>query len=280
MLPGWFELWNFGRPAESEERFRELLSAHPEASVDWTCQVQTQVARSLGLQRKFEDAHQLLDGVREHWSELSARTRAYYFLERGRAFNSGKQPADAEVAFVEAFGLAKAEGIDDLAVDAAHMLGIVELGERSMEWNRTALRLAEGSDDPRARRWVASLCNNLGWTYHDAGEFERALELFQRALREREAEGTAEQVHIAQWAVGRCLRSMGRFEEALAIMRVLAGAPDDGYVQEEQGENLLAMGRTEEARPHFARAYELLRDDPWGDVGEERLQRLQRLGAG
>jgi hypothetical protein len=49
----------------------------------------------------------------------------------------------------------------------------------------------------------------------------------------------------------------------------------DGYVEEEIGECLLALGRLEEGRPHFAQAYRLLSRDPW--LTEKEPERISRL---
>jgi Flp pilus assembly protein TadD len=86
---------------------------------------------------------------------------------------------------------------------------------------------------------------------------------------------------MAQWAVARGLRSLRRYDEALAIQQDLAGKVDsDGYVQEELGELMLAMGRSDEARPHFARAHAVLSQDEWLASNEPtRLARLAELGA-
>ena len=80
------------------------------------------------------------------------------------------------------------------------------------------------------------------------------------------------------------LRSLKRHAEALDILRRLQAetqdAPD-GYVFEELAENLLALGRDAEARPHFAKAWELLSQDHSQDRADEaRLVRLRRLGGG
>ncbi len=80
-------------------------------------------------------------------------------------------------------------------------------------------------------------------------------------------------------------RFLDRADEALTIQReLLAGEEDlgsasEGYTQEEIAECLLALGRTDEARPHFARAWELLHEDPWLARDEvDRLERLRALG--
>ena len=89
-LPNFNEWWNFQKPGETEKRFRELL---PQASGDrdYELQLRTQIARTLGLQGKFEAAHRVLDEV----GPQLAVVRMRYLLERGRTFNSSWQPDKA-----------------------------------------------------------------------------------------------------------------------------------------------------------------------------------------
>jgi tetratricopeptide (TPR) repeat protein len=206
-------------------------------------------------------------------------------LERGRVRNSSGDPAASIPLFEESFEAASASGLDGLAVDAAHMLGIVEPGEAGIRWNERALALAEISAEPEARRWRGSLYNNLGWAYHDLGRHDEALEMFESHLRVRTEEGDQVQARIARWSIAKTLRVLGRLEEALAIQTELlaelqAEGGRDGYVNEELAECLLALGRAEQARPHFARAWEILHEDPWLARDEaDRLARLATLGA-
>lgn len=197
--------------------------------------------------------------------------------------NSGGSPAEARPQFQAAWDAAREQHDDGLAVDAAHMMAIVEDGETGRKWNVRALELAESSQEPEARRWRASLLNNQGWDAYDAGEYDTALGLFERALAARRETGSSEgQVRIARWCVAKVLRAVGRPEEALAEQMALAGEliEPEGFNQEELGECLLALGRSDEARPHFATAYRLLSQDPWlTDSEPERLARLERLGA-
>jgi hypothetical protein len=54
----------------------------------------------------------------------------------------------------------------------------------------------------------------------------------------------------------------------------------EGYTREEIGECLLLLGRPAEAAPYFARAWDLLHNDPWLIQDEpQRLERLKRLGS-
>lgn len=277
-------LWNYNDPAGTEQKFRALLP-QAEAGDDrsYHAQLLTQIARTLGLQRRFDEAHQVLDTVDPLLTADLETARIRFLLERGRTFNSSKHPERAYPLFLEAWERAKAAKEDFYAVDAAHMLGIVEKDQESLDWNLQAIAYAEESLSSRARNWLGSLYNNTGWTYHDMGEHEKALDLFERAVILRQQQGNAETIRIARWCVARCLRSLGRNNEALEIQLALlkegeeTGAPD-AYTHEELGELYLLAGNEETARPYFAAAYVALSQDPWLVANEpERIARLKAL---
>lgn len=271
-------LWDYDDPAGTEQRFRALL---PECADDaQRAEALTQIARTFSLRRRFDDAHRTLDEANSLITNDQSRPYLRYLLERGRTFNSAGQREQASELFTQAWDLAHEIGEENLAVDAAHMLAISEPGERQLEWNLRALDYAEQARDPRARDWLGALYNNLGWTYHAAGEYAKALDLFERAVKVREAKGQATPLRIAHWCVARCLRSLGRIEAALALQRRLlaelqTNGGSDGYVLEEIGECLLALNRADEARPYFAQAYALLSQDAW--LAESEPRRLERL---
>jgi tetratricopeptide (TPR) repeat protein len=253
-------LWDFGQPAESEQRFRaELAGAEGEAAL----LVRTQLGRSLGLQGRFDECRAELDAVAEQAGagvgDATPLVRAYERLERGRMHRSSGQPEQAAPHFLAALEVAQTAGLDHVAADAAHMMAIVGAGEEQITWAERALTIANASSQPRARRWVGSVENNLGWTLHDQGRFAEAQEHFERALQARLEQGDAEPIRIGRWTVARGLRSLGRLDEALQIQRDLhANGPEDGYVEEELSELLRALGRDEEAQAHADRAKELL----------------------
>ncbi|MBI5368425.1 MAG: tetratricopeptide repeat protein [Planctomycetes bacterium] len=283
-LPEFDRLWNFDDPAGTEAKFRELLPrAEGAGDAGYLACLLTQIARSEGLQRKFDAAHATLDRVEKLLDDRPTVARIRYLLERGRAFNSAEKPAQAKPLFEKAWETARTAGVDNLACDAAHMLGIVEPGAAGVAWNLKAMAVAEASSDPRVSGWLGALYNNMGWTYHDQGEYAKALELFEKGLAWREARKQPKETRIAKWTVGRALRSLGRVAEALAKQQALleewkAAGEEDGYVFEELGECLLALGRGAEARPHFAQAYELLAKDEWLVKSEgKRLERLKAL---
>ena len=263
--------WSFADPAASEVRFRELAER---LTGEARGEALTQVARALGLQRKFDEAEAILDKV----MAAGPRARMRATLEYGRLRNDTKQRDAAERLFRDALRQAENLGDDFYAVDAAHMLGIVVEGEEGLEWNRTAIAMAAESPEARARNWQASLLNNLGWSLHDLGRPVEALEAFVRAVPLRAAQRDEARHRIARWTVGRCLRTLGRFEEALRIQEDLAQDPSaDGYVFEEIGECRLALGLPSEGA--FRRAYELLSQETWfAEEEPARLERLRLLG--
>jgi tetratricopeptide (TPR) repeat protein len=285
-LPDFTRLWDFDHPDSTEARLREILPAARAADdADYLSQLLTQVARSQGLQGRFEEAHRTLDEADSLIRPEMHRARVRSLLERGRTLNSSDRPDQARPLFVAAWDLARATGEENLAVDAAHMVAIVEPPDSALVWNRRAMAYAETAKDPAAKDWLGSLYNNLGWSLHDRGDFAGALEVFRRAWDWRKAHHQPKETRIAAWCVARTLRSLERVDEALRMQQELqaeweaSGAQSDGYVYEEMGECLWALGRPEEARPWFARAYADLSKDTWL-MGHEtaRLQRLAKLG--
>lgn len=276
------QLWDYNDPAATEERFRQRLPELPTNTPE-RVELLSQIARTHSLRGNFEQAHAILDTAFSELAEGWDRARVRCLLERGRTFNSARQRADALACFSDAWDLARRFGEDALAVDAAHMLAIASPPEEQVSWNLRALELAESSPDARAKQWRASLYNNLGWTYHDQGDYETALGYFQKAYHQRQANQQPAETRIAAWCVARCLRSLGQVEEALAMQHALREEVEqtgdsDGYIYEELGELLTLRGDSAGAAPYFARAYQALSQDAWLVKNEpDRLARLRQL---
>lgn len=275
--PLYDELWDYNQPDVTEQRFRDLLAQMPEGADEAHLQLLTQIARAQGLQRQFDAAHATLDQVSQMFNETTPTASIRYLLERGRVFNSSGQAEKARPLFEQALAAAQQGGEDFYAVDAAHMLGIIAPPDEQIPWNERAIAMAEVSESPFARRWLGSLYNNLGWTYHDAGKYAEALRLFQKGVDFWTERGNADRLHIARWTVARVYRSLGRQDEALEILHELK-SNEDGYVSEEIGENLLAQGDADSASRYFSRAYQLLSKDEWLQANEpKRIERLWTL---
>ena len=284
-LPDFDKLWDYQEPAATEKAFREILpTARSSGNEAYLAELLTQIGRSQGLQRQFDQAHATLDEVEAMIGDSMPVPRIRYLLERGRTLNSSEQIDQAKPLFQLAWELAQQAGEEFYAVDAAHMMGIVEAGDVSLQWNEIAIKLAEQSADARATHWLGSLYNNTGWTYHGMERYDAALSMFEKSLAFQQAEQDEKLIRIAKWTIARTLRSLGRVEEALVKQRELlevfkVADTKDGYVYEEIGECLLLLDRADEAREHFALAYAELSRDIWLDADElDRLARLERLG--
>src|SRR5260221_5124119 len=70
------------------------------------------------------------------------------------------------------------------ATVVAHMAGVTETDpNKKHDWNLTALREADAVEDrDPVKDTYASNCNNLGMSYAQLGDREKAIESFQRAL--------------------------------------------------------------------------------------------------
>src|SRR5690242_9943799 len=111
-------LWDYNDAAGTEKKFRELLPKAPDDA--YRLELNTQIARAMGLQRKFDDAHKALDEVEASLKPGMDRLKVRYLLERGRVFNSSGEKDKARPLFLEAWELGQRSAEDGLAVDAAH----------------------------------------------------------------------------------------------------------------------------------------------------------------
>jgi tetratricopeptide (TPR) repeat protein len=272
--------WEYGDPAASEQRFQAALE---QTEGDLRLELLTQIARTHGLRGDFKRAHSVLDQVEGELAAAGPRPAVRYLLERGRTHNSSGDPDRARALFEQAWEQARRAELEGLAVDAAHMVAITYSGsEQAIDWNRRGLEIARQSHDGKAVALIPAMLNNNAWDLHEMGRFDEALDLFREALDAWTARGKPKQIQIARWSVARCLRSQGQFHEALDLQRELeaeheAAGTADGYVFEELGELLAALGRSDEARPYFRRAYDELSSDEW--FAEHEAERLASLKA-
>ena len=232
----WTDLWDWSDPGGSEERFREAAA---DTRGERRLVALTQAARALGLQKRYDEGHDVLDGVAADPDGTSPEVSARCALERGRLLRSAGRETEAAPLFEHAATEAEAAGLEALHVDALHMLAL--LGDDPAEQLRRtqeALAVARAATADDARRWDASLLNNLGMAQHDLGDLDAALGSFQESLELRERRGQVAESRVARWMVAWTLRLLGRVDEALAMQRALradldAAGEKDSYVEEE-----------------------------------------------
>lgn len=229
-------LWDFTRPAVSEQRFRAALA---QADGDAALVLRTQIARTLGLRGRFEEGHRELDEVDRQLAAAGPEPRVRARLERGRLLRSSGHPGLARPLFVQAYDTAEAHGLAALAGDALHMVALVEPTlEGQLAWNQRTIDHARAASDPKARRWEAPALNNMGSSLRSAGRLEPSLAVFRQALAAYERLGRPDRIAFARWQVAHGLRLLGRLDESLALLLALEregalrGVPDPDVLQE------------------------------------------------
>ncbi|MEZ0307731.1 MAG: tetratricopeptide repeat protein [Ramlibacter sp.] len=238
-------LWDYSKPEVSEQRFRAAAAS---ATSDEVLVLQTQIARTYGLRKDFTRAREILAGIEPQLPRASAEVQVRYHLELGRTYASPVHPPEsqtaearerARVANMRAFEMAQAARLDALAIDALHMMVMVDSAPADqLAWNMKALAYMEKSDQAAAKGWEGSLRNNVGYALHQAGRYPEALEQFEKALALRLRGTNVRATRIAYWMIAWTYRAMGRLPEALEIQLRLerewdaAGEPDP-YVFEE-----------------------------------------------
>jgi tetratricopeptide (TPR) repeat protein len=256
-------MWNFDNPGESEQRFRAALVT---AAGDDAIILQTQIARSYGLRGDFPKAREILKGLEPQLPAAGVEARARHSLELGRTYASAAHPPEtqtseakerARAAYKQAYEIARRGELDGLAVDALHMLAFVDTGPADqLKWGQDALAIAQASSQPAAKKWEASLRNNIGYALYQLGRYDEALDQFRQAVVLREKGEDLQARRIAHWMVGWTLRALNRADEALEIQlrlereREAAGAPSP-YVFDEL--ELLYRAKSDERRAdHYA----------------------------
>lgn len=185
--------WDFADPAASQHRLEQAArdAADPADRAEW----QTQVARALGLQDRFAEAHAVLD---ELTTITTPAVVVRVALERGRVHRSAGDPEAAVPFLRRAAEDAAAAGLVFLQVDALHMLAIID---PAGPWDDRAHAVLDHVDDPRTLRWRVGLENNRGWSSFDEGRFDDALAAFERSREAAVRWGTEQQVGWADEAI-------------------------------------------------------------------------------
>jgi tetratricopeptide (TPR) repeat protein len=239
------KLWDFSKPEASEQRFRAAL---PTASPEEKLILQTQIARTYGIRQDFARAQEILTSIEQQVQSASAEPRTRYFLELGRTYASTTHSPDtqtieakekAKSAFLRAFEIAEKANLDSLAIDAIHMMAVVDTDPQDqLAWDMKAINYMENSSQLAAKQWEGSLRNNVGYALHLLGRYEEALTQFNLSLEAHERLGDSQTIRIAHWMIAWTLRALGRIQEAIDIQLRLerecdeAGEPDP-YVFDE-----------------------------------------------
>ncbi len=257
--------WDFNDVPGSEQRFQAALAL---ASGDDALILSTQIARTYGLRKEFDRARSLLQGIEPRMAKAGAEARVRFDLEFGRTLSSATHPPQsqteaarslARARFEAAWHTAREAQLDALAIDAIHMLAFVDTAPADqLKWAQAALAVVTASEQPAAKKWEASVRNNVGFALHGLGRYDEALQQFQLAHGIRLHGSNAAATRTALWMVAWTLRALKRTDEALALQLQLERHGDeaqqpDPYVFEELEILYRERGDVARARHYAAR---------------------------
>ncbi|NOG52382.1 MAG: hypothetical protein HND48_25305 [Chloroflexi bacterium] len=98
--------WDYNDPAGSEMRLRALIpQAEQSGDAALEAELLTQIARAMGLQMRFDEAHALLDDAQALLTPDMPQAAVRVALERGRLINTAGDPGAAFPHFRMGMGL-------------------------------------------------------------------------------------------------------------------------------------------------------------------------------
>ncbi|KAH8549426.1 hypothetical protein BGW37DRAFT_117006 [Umbelopsis sp. PMI_123] len=253
--PAFDIVWESNDNSEIEKAFKEILTH--QLSDDIAAQALTQLARSQGLQEKFDLAKETLEKSRQTSNDAIPHIR--YLLEYGRVLRTSGYKEESTPYFKKAYDAA-VDVEDFYAADAAHMLAILDPTTGPVEgrtWSEVALEIARKSTNPPTQGWAAIILNNTAWDNFDQGEYQEALnrfkeaaELRKNAVEYKETLKTKQGYRIARWSVAHTLRHMGRLDEAYSIQKQLLSEGETKPNREELVILAEKLGYTSETEEH------------------------------
>ena len=169
------------------------------------------VARCYFLEGLSADGQLWLEGaeklsVREEPLGYSRCRQVRGLFERSR----GNQDLALEI-FEDLYSYCRQQNLFERALNAAHHLALLAPLDGQVVWARRAIDAAQEAGNEAL---LAILWNNLGLTYDRMERPMEALASYRRARWYHYRTGAEREKLIADWAVGRALRLVGRDREA------------------------------------------------------------------
>ncbi|WP_350448992.1 CHAT domain-containing protein [Paracidobacterium acidisoli] len=170
--------------------------------------------------------------------------------------------SDAELKFQQSLAVARHQQDKYLEVRALSNLGVVALREE--HFDEALDRMNESSDiarSIRARLHLERNLGNIGWAYHEMGDYERALASYEQAREQAEKLGavqdqvkwTAAAGHDT-WYLGNLKDAIGLHQKALVLAEAIHDAPDIAAIQVNLAYLAFQSGETDAARSYAAAA--------------------------
>ncbi|MCA8914819.1 MAG: hypothetical protein KDB90_05365 [Planctomycetes bacterium] len=186
----------------ARESYLQAIETAPES--DWNpavAEAYAQIARTYGIQGKYEEGRLWLAKAASAADSREPRTWSRYLGVRGRfEWQDEKDNEKAKATFIEMYDYCKEHKLFSRELDAAHMVAIVGTPEEQVEW---ALKAIEAAEKGGETGWLGPLWNNLGWTYEERGEYDKMLDALIQARKYHYETGSELSKLIADFGVGR-----------------------------------------------------------------------------
>ncbi len=288
--------------AELEGLLKKSLHAK---KFDLHCQIASQVALVQAMQQKFDDAYATLHRAEKFLVDKNGIAQIRINYERGRVMYQEDLWIDGKVVrfheiyalFYKAYALSEKLHYDYYTVDLAHMIAIIVPDNlQKIIWNNVALDIAVKTEDKKTKLWLGPLYNNLGQNYFDVADYEASLQAYQEAYDIFVAQKEVSQVQFASWTIARCLRVLGKVDEALAMqqqnLQILEVAFKNkslnvaestfylmrGLIYEEFAWLYYVQNNHDQTRLYASRALQNLEQDSmFVKTSSERLEKLRSL---
>ncbi len=254
------------------EKEREAASDDAKAEATATLvEALSMAARGHLIRKQAKEGLPYLERAKALASDAQPSGWSRYLGVRGRfEWQHEQDKAKATKTFEAMYAYCLEHELWSRAVDAAHMVAITGTPEQQVAWGRKGIEAAEkgGMDG-----WLGPLWNNLGNTYDELEQHDKALEAFKKA-REYHWKGTGEyRKLVADWAVGMAYRKCRKWKEAKQWLRPVLAWAERRHAEEETAERgewiglacmelglvAKAEGRLEAARRDLDRAHGFLK---------------------
>ena len=280
------DLWDFADPQASEKIFLKKMKEHSKSAFEvW--ELQTQVARALGLQKKFIEAFHVLDSIQAGLEyapvcESKDLVGIRYNLERGRILLITEKMEDAIRYFRFAYKLAMKINADDLSIDAIKMLLNLTSTDERIELGLKGISIATKRGNENLYPSIGELATGVGQAYLENKEYQKAIEQFMHARDIFSKLIDAENARTSRLSICIAQRGLGNYKEALLELRMqeewLKKSDNlDGIIFEEIAENLLAL-RHNSSSVYFCKALECFQAEGLiSNMEPNRISRIREL---
>jgi tetratricopeptide (TPR) repeat protein len=202
--------------AEALELYKQV--AERAAGASEKVEALAQVARCCSLTQRMEEGRQWLAKATAIASPEDPPGWSRLLGVRGIFERESGEKAKAKATFIEMYDYCVARKLPKRAVDAVHHVAIVAPLEEQPSWALKGIAQAETLKDDG---WLAVLWNNLGTTYEDLKQFDRALEAYHTAREYHGRSGDAHRILVADWAIAHATRLAGRPGDARTQLEAL-----------------------------------------------------------